>query len=70
MFLPLYLHIIVFTFLNLDAVQLVTTIFKNLLAKQWLEYGCHHSSVDSSAPTICIPGLEFQAHHLRFYHLE
>ena len=30
--------------------------------------GCRHSSVDSSAPSICHPGFESQANYLCFHH--
>ena len=59
MFLPFYLHIIVFTFLNLDAVQLVTTIFKNLLAKQWLEYGLKEEYPFNIYCNLCRRALKF-----------
>ena len=32
--------------------------------------GCHHSSVDSYAPTILLPWVRVQAHHLCFFHLK
>ena len=35
-----------------------------------MRQGCHHSSVDLSAPTVLLPRFKSQAHHLRFLHLQ
>ena len=32
--------------------------------------GCHHISVDSSAPSILPPGFQYQAHHLCFFNFK
>ena len=40
-----------------------------ILKWQTIFWGSHHSSVDSYAPSICLPRFESQAHHLRFFQL-
>ena len=43
---------------------------QTLWVKRYLAWvGCRHSSVDSSAPSIMLPGFDSQALHLCFYHL-
>ena len=70
MYLPFYLHIIVFTFLNLDVVQHVTTNCKIFQLNNGLNMGAVTAQWMHLRLPFCIPGFEFQAHHLHFYHLE
>ena len=62
-------RIVVVIYLNVCDFQLILflTHLSYFLIGKLLKNGCRHCSVESSVPSILLPGFETQAHHLCFY---
>ena len=55
---------------NLRSWQSIYKIVHRPFLKMIAQVGCRHSSVDSSAPSILMPGFKSQAHHLCYNQLQ